>query len=233
MRIGISRTDKNFDKFEKWLKYFEVEFIVLDYFFPEEGYKYFNKCDGLILTGGVDIYPELYCDWDTKETKGTYNPERDGFELRLMESAVKADKPVLGICRGLQLINVFFRGSLIFDLPEIRNVNHKEISSTESRFHDVIILKDTLLYKITVIERSNVNSNHHQSIDRLGEGLRINAKSDDGVIEGIEYADRSGKPFLIGVQWHPERFEDPDVPLSANILKRFISECKLENAKHI
>jgi len=230
MKIGISRSDTNFLRYENWLKYFEIEYRVLDYLFPEEGYKIFNECDGLILSGGVDIYPELYCDWDTKETKGTYNPERDGFELRLVETAVQSSKPVLGICRGLQLINIFFRGSLISDLLEIRNVNHDEISPSKPRFHDVKILKDTLLYDISKIEKANVNSYHHQSIDRLGEGLRINAKSDDGIIEGIEYSDRNDKSFLLGVQWHPERFEDSDISLSANILKRFISECKLENA---
>lgn len=229
MKIGISRSDTNFLRYENWLKYFEIEYIVLDYLFPEEGYKFFNECDGLILSGGVDIYPELFCDWDTKETKGTYNPARDGFELRLIEEAVTSGKPVLGICRGLQLINVFFRGSLIFDLLEIRNVDHEEISKSEQRFHDITIIKDTLLFDITGFERSNVNSYHHQAVDRLGEGLRINAKSDDGIIEGIEYADRSLKPFLLGIQWHPERIEDPDNPFSKNILERFITECKLEN----
>jgi len=172
----------------------------------------------------VDIYPEIYCDWDTKETKGTYNPERDGFELKLLERTIEKKIPLLAICRGLQIVNVFFRGSLIFDLEEIRNVNHRKISNTEDRIHEVKIFDNTLLHDITGVNDALVTSSHHQAIDRLGEGLIINSKSPDGIIEGIEYADKTGKPFFIGVQWHPERFLNFDEPASKNILNKFISE---------
>jgi len=229
MKIGITRSDTNFPKYIEWLEYFNVDFEILDYLHPKDAFAKFENCSGLILSGGVDIYPELYCDWDTKETKGTYCPERDGLELRLMEFATGSNKPILGICRGLQLINVFFRGSLIFDILEIRNVNHKGISGIEPKFHDVNIFKDTLLYNIANIEQGNINTYHHQAVDRLGEGLMINAKSDDGIIEGIEYNDKFNKPFLLGVQWHPERIEDLNSPFSKNILDKFLSECKLIN----
>ncbi|MBK8552014.1 MAG: gamma-glutamyl-gamma-aminobutyrate hydrolase family protein [Ignavibacteria bacterium] len=179
----------------------------------------------MLLSGGVDIYPEIYCDWDTVETKGTYNPERDGFELKVLEKAIQRKIPILGICRGLELVNVYFRGSLIFDLEEIRGVNHKRISPAEDRFHEIRIFRDTLLHEILNLDNATVNSSHHQSIDRLGEGLMINSKSDDGIVEGIEYADKTDKPFFIGVQWHPERFSDFNSPVSKNILDRFISEC--------
>src|SRR4030095_5912732 len=123
---------------------------------------------------------------------------------------------VLAICRGLQLINIFFRGSLIFDLQEIRNVDHRKISDTEDRLHEVNIFKDTLLYNVVNEDRAMIASSHHQSIDRLGEGLMVNAKSDDGIIEGIEYLDKEDKPFFLGVQWHPERFRDFNDPASKN-----------------
>lgn len=181
------------------------------------------------LIRGVDIYPELYCDWDTKQTKGSYKPERDGFELRLLEKSWERNLPVFAICRGLQLVNVYFRGSIIFDLQEIRNVNHNKISDTEDRLHNVQIFENTLLHTITGTNNSMVTSSHHQAIDRLGEGLIVNAKSDDGIIEGIEFQDKSSKAFFIGVQWHPERFMDFDSSTSKHILEKFI----LESAKNI
>ncbi len=225
MKIGITRTDSKFERCINWLEHFNIEYEILDYDHPEEGIKKFEICKGLLLTGGVDIYPEIYCDWDTVETKGTYKPERDGFELKLIEKALERKLPILGVCRGLQLMNIHFRGSLIFDLEEIRNVDHKRITPTEDRLHSVTIFDDTLLYEIIKEKKAIVTSSHHQAIDRLGEGLMVNAKSDDGVIEGIEYVDKSDKPFFIGVQWHPERFKDLDDPASKNILLKFIEEC--------
>jgi putative glutamine amidotransferase len=83
-----------------------------------------------------------------------------------------------------------------------------------------------MLHEITDLENTAVSSSHHQSIDRLGEGLLINAKSDDGIVEGIEYADKTNKPFFMGIQWHPERFKDLNAAASKNILDKFISECQ-------
>lgn len=229
MKIGLSKTESKFARYTEWLDKFNVNYEILDYENHETDLQKLGDCSGLILSGGVDIYPELYCDWDTKETKGTYNPSRDGFELNLLEKALEMKIPVFAICRGLQIVNVYFRGSLIFDIGETRNVDHTKISSTEDRMHKVRIFRDTLLGKITGTEEAEVTSSHHQSVDRLGEGLIINAKSDDGIVEGIEFADKTGKPFLIGLQWHPERFLNPEEPASGNILKYFINECEKKN----
>ncbi|MBS1492011.1 MAG: gamma-glutamyl-gamma-aminobutyrate hydrolase family protein [Bacteroidetes bacterium] len=225
MKIGISKSESKFERYTKWLDHFEVNYEVLDYENHEKDLQKFDDCAGLILSGGVDIYPEIYCDWDTPETKGTYIPERDGFEMKLIEKAIRQKKPILGICRGLQLINVFFRGSLIFDLEEIRNVNHRKISETEDRIHEIRIFNDTLLKEIIKEDTAEVTSSHHQSADRLGEGLMISAKSPDGVIEAIEYADKLNKNFMIAVQYHPERFLNFEKAASKNLLERFLSEC--------
>ncbi|HRE41650.1 MAG TPA: gamma-glutamyl-gamma-aminobutyrate hydrolase family protein [Ignavibacteria bacterium] len=226
MKIGITKCDSKFDRYLNWLDKYEIKYEILDYDKPNEGFSKFEECSGLILSGGVDIYPEIYCDWDTVETKGTYKPERDGFELKLFETAMNKKIPVLGICRGCQLINVYFRGSLIFDIEDIRGVNHRKISNTQDRIHKINIFKNTLLNEITDLIETDVTSSHHQSIDRLGEGLLINAKSPDGIVEGIEYADKSNGHFMIAVQWHPERFKNFDIPVSQNILLRFYDECK-------
>lgn len=229
MTIGISKSESKFDKYIDWLEYFKVDYIVLDFEKNEEDLKKFDNCAGLILSGGVDIYPEVYCDWDTPETKGTYIPERDGFEMRLIEKAIQQNKPILAICRGLQLMNVYFRGSLIFDLEEIRRVNHRKISQTEDRVHDMNIFNGTLLHEIIGVDKIDVNSSHHQSADRLGEGLVASAKSSDGVIEGLEYADKTNKNFMVAVQYHPERFPDRNSPISKNLLERFLNECSKTN----
>jgi len=231
MIIGLSRTERKFDRYKEWLEHYNIDYIILDFDQHEKDLEKIDQCCGLILTGGVDIYPEIYCDWDTVETKGTYLPERDGFELKILEKAIANKMPVLGICRGCQLMNVFFRGSLIFDIEEIRNVNHCRIAPGEDRLHKINIVKDTLMYEIIKNEIVTVNSSHHQSVDRLGEGLMMSAKSDDGIVEGIEYADKTDKPFFLGVQWHPERFRDLSKPASKNLLDKFISECKFTSVK--
>jgi putative glutamine amidotransferase len=124
------------------------------------------------------------------------------------------------------MLNVYFNGSLIYDIPTIRNVNHNKISKDVMRLHKVNVFSDTLLHIIVNSNEGEVTSSHHQSVDRLGEGLSVNAKSPDGIIEGIEYRDKEGKSFLLGIQWHPERFEDFDNPFSKNILLSFIEACK-------
>jgi len=226
MTIGISKSESKFHKYTSWLDHYKIDYTVLDFENHDEGLRKFDDCSGLILSGGVDIYPEIYCDWDTPETKGTYIPARDGFEMKLIEKALEQKKPILGICRGLQLLNVYFRGSLIFDLEDIRKVNHRKISETEDRIHPMNIFNDTLLKEVVQQDKADVTSSHHQSIDRMGEGLMTNAKSPDGVIEGIEFADKTNKSFMLGVQYHPERFLDFNDAASKNILERFVLECK-------
>jgi putative glutamine amidotransferase len=223
--IGISVCENDFDLYVKWLDYFSVEFVVLDYN-DKDVLSKFNNINGLILSGGIDIYPELYNDWETKEDVGKYNTFRDGFEYKLIEQSIIKGIPILGICRGCQMINVYFNGSLIYDIPSIRNVNHNKIDKDFMRWHKVNVFSETLLYNIVNSIEGDVTSSHHQSVDRLGEGLSVNAKSPDGIIEGIEYRDTDNKPFLLGIQWHPERFNDLDNPFSKNILLSFVEACK-------
>ena len=223
--IGITRCEKNFELYVKWLNHFDVEFVILDYN-DKSAFSRFNDISGLILSGGVDIYPELYNDWETKEDAGRYNTFRDGFEYKLLQEAVANNKPVLGICRGCQMINVYFKGSLIYDIPSIRKVNHDKIAKDIMRWHNVNVYNDTLLHSIVRTNDGKVTSSHHQSVDRLGEGLIVNAKSPDGIIEGIEYLNKDDRAFLLGIQWHPERFDDFESPYSKSILLSFVDSCR-------
>jgi putative glutamine amidotransferase len=159
--------------------------------------------DGLVLAGGADIDPATYGRDGHAETSGTV-PERDAFELALVRAAIELDMPVLGICRGMQLINVARGGTLVQHLPE--RVGHPEhrrvVGSFEGADHDVDLAEGTLAMRVVGEARHATKSHHHQGVDSLGEGLKISGTSVmDDLAEAIELPDRR---FVLGVQWHPE-----------------------------
>jgi putative glutamine amidotransferase len=159
--------------------------------------------DGLVLAGGADIDPAAYGAQPEPQTTGTV-PERDAFEIALARAAIEADMPLLGICRGMQLINVALGGTLLQHLPE--RFGHEEhrraIGSFEGSDHDVELLEGTLAMRVVGEASHGTKSHHHQGVDRLGEGLEVGARSLlDGLPEAIELPERS---FVLGVQWHPE-----------------------------
>lgn len=220
--IGLSRSNSSFPKYCKWLDDNNLPYIILDW--ETNNFDDIQKCSSLLLTGGVDIFPEFYNDWEDGKNRSEYIPARDGFEFKLLEYALSNEYPVLGICRGLQLINCKLNGSLINDIKTVRGTDHKKISASEDWLHNVNVKKDTLLYDLVQQNSGTVNSSHHQAIDRVGEGLMVSAKADDGIIEAVEWESRSGKPFLLAVQWHPERMPDMDSAFSRNLIEKFREE---------
>jgi putative glutamine amidotransferase len=219
---GISKCDRRFELYLDWLKSADIEFKILDY--KADNFKDIKKCSALLLTGGDDIFPEFYNDWEDGTDRAKYKPERDGFEFRLFDYAFENSLPVLGICRGMQLINCRLNGSLIIDIETIRGTNHKKISDTEDRVHELRVFENSLLYEIVNETRGKVTSSHHQAIDRLGEGLVVTAKADDGIIEAVELSEKNSRPFMLGIQWHPERMKEQSSPFTKNILYRFKKE---------
>ncbi|RKD25334.1 putative glutamine amidotransferase [Caminicella sporogenes DSM 14501] len=162
-----------------------------------------NILDGFLFSGGPDIYPFKYGQ-ALKKGIGLINPERDDFEFKLLDKVLKKDKPVFGICRGFQLINVYFGGTLYQDISKtnMTDIEHVGIMIPKYEYcHDVIIDNESKLYLAFKTNKLKVNSFHHQAIDKLGEGLLKTAWSKDGIIEGFEHPDYS---FIVGVQWHPE-----------------------------
>jgi putative glutamine amidotransferase len=157
--------------------------------------------DGLILSGGTDIDPKHYGAAPHPKL-GSIEAERDSFELALFADARARGLPVLAICRGLQLVNVALGGTLWQDLPSERGV-HLQSARRTDRVHPVEVLPDTRLQDALGKALLEVNSFHHQAIRDLAPGLVVNARTSDGVIEGIE---GEGDGWLIGVQWHPEEF---------------------------
>ncbi|HEY9576273.1 MAG TPA: gamma-glutamyl-gamma-aminobutyrate hydrolase family protein [Pseudobacillus sp.] len=188
-----------------------------------------DRLDGLLLTGGSDVNPHLY-GHPYKKGLGDINPIRDAFELKLIERAIKRQMPILGICRGLQLLNVFFEGTLIQDMDHAyqTDINHAGYMGPRWNIaHKVKLAKDSMLYHCFGKEEVEVNSFHHQMIDTLGQGLEISALSEDGVIEGIVHKDY---PFVAAVQWHPEMMFDVHQE-QLKLFELFVNSCKQNKTK--
>ena len=170
---------------------------------PEQADAYLALIDGLVVTGGAfDVDPVLF-GATTRHASVTTKDRRTAFELAVTQGAVKADKPVLGICGGQQLVNVALGGTLIQHIPdEVADaLAHEQPNPRTEPGHIVHITEGTLLRRITGLAELPVNSAHHQAVKDLAPGFVVDAVAPDGIIEGIEDPRRR---FLIGVQWHPE-----------------------------
>lgn len=179
---------------------------------------FLRRIDGLLLTGGNDVPPERYGEKRHAKTVCVHT-DKDTSDFVLLQTAIEMKKPILAICYGIQLVNVFFGGSLIQDIPSEykSSIAHKD-SQSKSYTHSVMIEKDSLLYRIAGKDFTETNSIHHQAIKKLGRGLKDTAHTVDGIIEAIEWTDY---PFLLGVQWHPERIMNDD-PYHASLFNAFI-----------
>lgn len=173
----------------------------------------YDRLDGLLLTGGCDIAPERYGESRRPECQMP-QPERDEMELLLVRWALDTALPLLGICRGIQLLNVALGGTLYQDLssqlPDAARHAYGDAART-LRAHPIAITPGSRLAAILGTREHTVNSLHHQAVARIGDGAVVVARAPDGVIEGIEV---SGHPFALAVQFHPEELEgadDPDV----------------------
>ena len=235
MKIGLTHTgiEEKHQNYIKWLTGDDdIEIIQLSE--NDNNADAIKNYDALILSGGVDIHPKFYKNGKTNypHAPKKFNEKRDEFEIALFRLAQKTNKPVLGICRGLQLINCIYDGTLKQDLGQDLNKIHKAeiINHTQKdKAHGLDIEEGTILHDIVKTGRLAINSAHHQTIDKPGEGLKVNCHSDDGLIEGFEREHPNGKPFLLAVQWHPERmykFNLEGSPVSKAIRDRFIEEVK-------
>lgn len=181
------------------------------------------KAAGIIITGGRDIHPSIYGKENEVEKCGKFDRYRDSLELKMVGFAKNNKIPLLGICRGHQMLNVALGGSLYTDIPtDIKNhESHRD--SVNPPMHEITIKEGSLLDKIIGVKKCRVNSYHHQSADRLGKDLSAIAKTSDGVVESIIYTKSDWTAF--GVQFHPEKMEFRH-PCSGNIGRWFIKEAK-------
>ena len=188
-----------------------------------------SHCDGIIISGGEDVSPSLYGKPEyVKDYNITdCNPERDKFELRVYKEVEEYKVPLLAICRGSQLGNVYFKGTLIPDLPSFGKTGHSGGPKTDT-VHGVKLTPGSRLHQIIGLEKGEINSHHHQATDKPGTGLVVTAISDDGVVEGLEKAKKSDEEFFLLVQWHPERM-DANNPFSGKLREAFLQACKEYN----
>ena len=181
--------------------------------------------DGFLFTGGHDVSPSVYGQ-EEKKWCGECCPERDEMEKVLFWDAMEMDKPILGICRGIQLLNALMGGTLYQDLDKEHpsDVIHHQKPPYDAPVHSVQIEADSPLHEALGAEQIRVNSCHHQGIDELAKGLRPMAKAEDGLIEAVQLP---GKKFVWAVQWHPE-FSWKTDENSRKIFRAFVAACREE-----
>lgn len=180
---------------------------------------FLSRLDGLLLTGGDDIDPSWYNE-ENRFAKSVIDPKRDRVEILLARQACEHGLPVLGICRGIQLMNVAFGGSLHQDVSLRPGTGSHQVDEPYVYLqHPVNIARDTRMFHLAGTEMAQVNSRHHQILDRIAPGFTASATAADGVVEAIENLD--GGRYLLGVQWHPEMA--PSDPLSIAVFRDFLS----------
>jgi putative glutamine amidotransferase len=178
---------------------------------------YLNICQGILFSGGGDLDPVYWGELPDKKS-GEIDPLRDRFELSLARKALQTHKPVLGICRGCQVLNAAAGGSLVQDINS--SMNHMQKAPRPYPFHDIFIENNSKLQGIIGNDIIRVNSFHHQAIKKAGRDLSITAMASDGTVEAVESLEH---PFYLGVQWHPECMEDE---FSARLFKALTAAAK-------
>jgi putative glutamine amidotransferase len=226
LRIGIADCGK-YENYRRWIEEGgEAEAVKLSMYLKNPDAV--AECDGVLLSGGEDVQPELYGkpeyvkDYDLKEII----PERDQFEYSVIGNVLAGEKPLLGICRGLQVVNVFLGGDLVPDIPSVLHSGFHGKKEGVDQLHPVTIIPGSLLATVTGVNAGQVNSAHHQSAGATAKDLKITAESDAGIVEAMEWRNPQRRSWLLLVQWHPERMADQGSPLTAGVRKAFLEACR-------
>lgn len=225
IKIAISKASKSesYFNYSNWVKKYNAEIEIVDLIDVNinDIENVIMNVDGLVLSGGPDLDP-IHFDKVDQRDRCSIDLKRDSIELKAIEVATKKNIPILGICRGLQILNVYFGGDLITDIPtDVENhINHQQKSGDS--YHKIIIENNTLLHKLIDANEIEVNSNHHQSIGKISDKFIIGSKTSDGVIESIEFKELNSH-WIFAVQWHPERL-DYESNASKKILFEFVKE---------
>lgn len=223
--IAISKGsgEEKYLNYARWLRYLEPDVVCKDLSLldPGEAMQALQKSSGLLLTGGHDVHPARYnrqemlgmCDCDL---------ERDKREWEYIDAALEQNKPMLGICRGMQLLNVYFGGTLIVDLSSSGYVQTVHKAMEGDAEHNLTV-HHPAFQKIVNTSTGMINSRHHQAVDAIASPFTAYAESPDGLVEAMGNTDAS-LPFSLAVQWHPERME-PSSPFSLSIAQVFLAAC--------
>ncbi len=199
-----------------------VPVFVPQYKSPELAEELVYRLDGLLVSGGDDVDPALYGEAEDENSLGV-NPARDHLDIALIKAAVSRKMPLLGICRGTQIINVAFGGTLHKDVEQDGFRRHMFMENDRNvPVHTIKLEKGSLLEAVYGRDRVEVNSFHHQAVKDPGQGVAINGYSEDGVPEVIQLAE--GHPFSVAVQWHPEMMFDSEE--QAKLFRAFVAACR-------
>lgn len=189
-----------------------------------------ERVDGIIMTGGEDIDPLKWYGEEPVRALGEVAPERDAFDIALIRMAVTKGLPVLGICRGHQIMNVAFGGTLYQDInSQVKGIYVKHNQSAPSYYgtHSIIIDKGSLLNKLISLDSVAVNSFHHQAVKDVAPGFKVTSRSKDGIVESIEKITAKGEvPKVIGVQFHPEAFTANGYDTFLSIFKNLVEQAR-------
>ena len=223
--IGITDS-KKYDDYSRWIADASPEINIVCLSYKLDNLDLVATCNGIIFTGGHDIHPALYNkpEYLDKLDPEQIDAERDTFEIKVIETALGMNKSLLGICRGLQLANVYFGGTLIYDIPTAKGLNGHGKINGQDQLHEVEIPKGSLIHSITTQLKGTINSAHHQSADVIGSELLATAFSDGEIVEALEWKEPENKPWLLLVQWHPERIGD-SYHFSKLLRKAFLGSC--------
>lgn len=183
-----------------------------------------SMLDGLLLTGGGDIDPTLFGE-EPHPRLGSIVPERDAFEVQLIQKMLEKNKPILGICRGAQILSIAAGGDMyqdIYSQSSEQLLQHDQQAPNWHATHFVHVTKGSILHDAAGVEEFKVNSFHHQAVRHIPNGFSVSGIASDGIIEAFESGNHS---FVMGIQWHPESLLMKDDLVSAAIFERFIEAC--------
>lgn len=181
--------------------------------------------DGLLLTGGGDIDPTLFGE-EPHQRLGSIVPERDVFEVALVQKMLELNKPILGICRGAQIISIAAGGDMYQDIytqTDVQLIQHDQQAPRSHASHFVQVTEGSFLSSIVGVEKFKVNSFHHQAVRKMPSGFEVSGIASDGIIEAFESKNHA---FVLGLQWHPECLLLENDSVSASIFNAFIEACK-------
>ena len=190
----------------------------------DESVSLLELCDGLLLTGGGDVDPTTFGAADDGTEWAGVSPDRDRTELALIAAADHLNLPVFGICRGMQVMAVAYGGTLIQDIPRRRPdsaLHHSQKESRERVTHSVDLEPDSRAAEVAGNTHFEVNSFHHQAVDRMPDGWRVVGRASDQLVEAME---RPGERYLLGVQWHPEDLATAHQP-AQQLFEKFVEAC--------
>ncbi len=231
LKIAISKekSDKSTTKYSDWLLN-QDSTIDIHFMYSmgiDSSLSILESCNGLLVTGGEDVFPGYYGKIDDTARCGSFDRYRDSLEMALIDRAIELNIPIFGVCRGEQIININRGGTLYIDIPTDFDSTVAHHQSDWSRgYHPVWLVEGTDIYNLCgELQNREIVSSHHQGIEILGKGLVITSYAADSMPESIEWADNMEHPYLMATQWHPEAM-DYNHSLSEPLARSFLAAAK-------